>query len=179
MKPDVHVLKEGRFIRFLCRDTWEYIERKNCTGIVIILAVTAEQRILFVEQYRAPVGKRMVEYPAGLANDIPSAKKESLLTAAKRELLEETGYRAAKWEKIFFGPVSGGFSADMVTIFLAREIQKVGAGGGDHTEGITVHEILLSKAEDWLERMKKKGYLVGPTIYAGLYFITKYNKTKL
>jgi len=174
----ITILKEGQYMWFLSIDSWEYMKRKNCTGIVIILAVTDEGKLVFVEQYRAPVGKKMIEFPAGLANDIPSARKESLATAAKRELLEEAGYVAKRVKKVFYGPISGGFSSDMITVFMAEGLKKVSAGGGDATECITVHEIPLPQAEKWLDRMQKKGYLVGPTIYAGLYFVNKYNRAK-
>lgn len=167
------VLHEGQFIRVMARDGWEYVERTNCTGIVIILAMTKAREVIFIEQYRIPVDKRVIEFPAGLINDIRSNSRETFLTAAYRELWEETGYRAAKIEKLVEGPMSSGLCSDQIIICWASGLQKVSAGGGDGTESITVHEISLGRVESWLEDKKKKGCLVDPKIYMGLYFLRK------
>lgn len=63
------VVAEGRFLRFLIKQGWEYVERPNCTGIVIIVAVTDEGKLLFTEQFRLPVGRPVIEFPAGLVGD--------------------------------------------------------------------------------------------------------------
>ena len=132
-------LYEGEFIRFVKKGPWEYVERNNCSGIVIILAMTKEQRVIFVEQYRVPVDKKVIEFPAGLVDDDQLESDESLVTAAKRELLEETGYEAQEMELLLEGPVSSGSTSDMVSIFKALNIQKVGEGGGDEYESIIIH----------------------------------------
>ena len=169
------ILKQGNFMRFLRQGRWEYVERRNCTGIVIILAMTNDNKLILIEQLRIPVAKRVIEFPAGLVNDCNLKRKESLATAAQRELLEETGYRAQQMSKIMSGPTSAGSSADIVTILKADGIRKIHEGGGDHTEDITVHEVPLAEIEAWLTLKQKHGYLVDPKIYAGLYFLKKYN----
>src|SRR3989338_9769557 len=143
--------------------------------------MTADKRVVFVEQFRPPVKKRVVEFPAGLINDLKHISRETLLNGARRELLEETGYRAKRIKKLMTGPVSGGSSSDLVTVVLAADLKKVSEGGGDELEDIIVHEVVLSKVDAWLSQMKRKGKLVEPKIYAGLYFLNKYNnffKTK-
>ncbi len=172
---EAKILATGRYLNLIQRGRWEYIERNNCTGIVIIIAVTNDHKLILIEQYRIPVAKNVIEFPAGLVNDQNLKKKESLATAAKRELLEETGYRAQKMRKIISGPISSGSSADIVTIFKAENIHKRGAGGGDSSESIKVYEILLSEVEAWLMEKQRTGCLVDPKIYAGLYFLEKYN----
>ena len=169
-KAKSRVVAEGRYIRFLKKDGWEYVQRSNCTGIVIIFALTDDGKVIFTEQYRPPVGRNVIENAAGLVND--KTKKESLMTAARRELLEETGYAAKKWVKVAQGPVSSGLTSDMVHIFLARGLTKLGLGGGDHMEKITVHEVPLKKVLPWLKRKQKEGCLVDPKVYAGLYFFS-------
>ena len=177
--PKKVVLAEGKFIRFVSKGNWEYIERVNCDGAVVILALTKDRKVIFVEQFRPPVGKKVIEFPAGLMNDSPKRKtKETLISAAKRELLEETGYKAKKIIKILEGPASSGTASDMLTLVRAVDIEKVSAGGGDEGESIVVHEVKLDKAESWLRRMEKKGFLIGTRIYAGLYFLNKYNVAK-
>ena len=74
------------------------------------------------------------------------------------------------------GPVSSGCTADIVSIMRATQIRKVGKGGGDETESIRVHKVPLAKVDRWLTRKQQKGVLVDPKIYAGLYWLKKYNK---
>jgi ADP-ribose pyrophosphatase len=172
----VEIICEGKFLRFCRKGEWEYVQRNNCSGIVILVAMTRDRRVILVEQYRLPVGRKAIEFPAGLINDRGHAAKESILSAARRELLEETGYKAKKMVKLLDGPVSCGFSADMVTVVQAKDVEKVSRGGGDAFESIVVHEVPLEGIDRWLNAMKRRGYLVEPKIYTGLYFLKTYNK---
>ena len=165
------VLKKGRFFHFVRKGEWEYFERSNCTGIVIIIAMTDDKKVIFVEQFRPPSGCNVIEFPAGLVNDQNNVKKESLVTAAKREFLEEVGYKARSMKQVISGPVSAGSSSDQVVMFRALNIQKVAAGGGDDMESILVHEVPLNDVDGWLKRMQKLGKLIEPKIYTGLYFL--------
>jgi len=174
-KATKKIVHQGRFLRFVKRGSWEFVERHNCTAIVIIVAVTDDQKVVFTEQFRPPVFKNVIEFPAGLVNDSASAKEETINQAAKRELLEETGYKAKKIVELLVGPTSSGSSADLVTMVRAVGIQKVAQGGGDADEAITVHEVDLKNVDVWLDKMKRKGYLIEPKIYAGLYMLNKYN----
>jgi len=168
-----HIISEGRFIRFLIEDGWEYVERNNCSGIVVIVALTADNKVLFTEQYRLPVKARAIEFPAGLVNDGVSKAHESFKDAARRELLEETGYEAKEIKKLIRGPISSGLTSETITFLMAKKLKKVSAGGGDETESIKVHEVPLTSAEKWLKNMEKKGCVVDPKVYAGLYFLNK------
>ena len=170
-KAKQKVLHEGKFLRFVRKGDWEYVQRNNCSAIVIIVAMTEDDHVVFVEQYRPPVDKIVIEFPAGLVNDLGEKSKESNLTAAKRELLEETGYQATKMVKILEGPVSSGSNADLITMFLAKDVKKVSEGGGDDFESIIVHSVPLGNVDQWLTKMERKGYLVEPKIYTGLYFL--------
>jgi len=170
------IIYNGRFLKFIQKGEWEYIKRNNCTAIVIIVAMTRDRHVLFVEQYRPPVGKIAIEFPAGLVNDRGHRIKESMVTAAKRELLEETGYKAGRLIKLLEGPVSSGSCADLVTMYLAKNVQKISDGGGDDLESIIVHKIPIRQINRWLIKMKRKGCLVEPKIYAGLYLLNIYNK---
>src|SRR3989338_8970279 len=174
-KSKRRVVHEGNFLQFVTHGEWGFIKCKNCTAIVIIVAVTKNKEVLFVEQFRPPVGKVAIEFPAGFANDGGHSKRETIVEAAKRELLEETGYRAGRLEKILEGPVSSGCSSDLVTMYLARDVEKVAEGGGDEFESISVHKVPLKEADAWLASMKRKGRLIEPKIYAGLYHLKTYN----
>lgn len=163
------ILAEGEYLRFIRRGEWEYVKRTNCTGIVVVLALTPEKKVVLTEQYRPPVNKNVVEFPAGLVND--ETKRESLITAARRELLEEAGYKAKKMTFVARGPVSGGLTSDLIYIFCAKGLTKVGKGGGDFTESLIVHEVPFDKVIPWLRKKEKKGCLVDPKVYAGMYFL--------
>ncbi len=169
------ILKAGRYIHLLACDTWEYVRRANCSGIVIILAVTEKQHIVLVEQYRVPVGGPVIELPAGLVNDRPGKKHETLTAAAKRELWEETGYRARRMVKLTEGPAASGSSSDIIVFFKAEGLRKTGEGGGDDSEAIIVHEVPLAEVPSWLRQKRRQGLYVDPKIYTGLYFLNPYN----
>ena len=164
-------LYTGKFLALVKEGHWEYAERTNATGASIIVAVTDEQKLLLVEQYRIPVHSRTIELPAGIIGEEPGGAEEAHADAAKRELIEETGYVAAEIKALSHGPASSGLTSETVTLFLATGLRRVGAGGGVAHEQITVHEVPLSEVHDWLEAKAKAGVLVDPKIYAGLYFV--------
>lgn len=171
MKSKHTILYTGKFLRLLYYKGWEFVKRNDCTGIVVIAAMTDSRKVIFVEQYRIPLAKNVVELPAGLVGDMRASRKESMAAAAKRELLEETGYKAGKMRFIMEGPVSSGMSSQQIAFYHASSIQKVSQGGGDDTENIIVHEVPLKHAAKWLKRMECDGKLVDPKVFAGLYFL--------
>lgn len=165
------VVAAGRFVRLVREGHWEWAERTNANGVVVIAAVTAEGNVLLVEQYRIPVGARVIEMPAGLAGDIVGAEDEALAIAAARELEEETGYRPGRVEILTSGPVSAGMTSEILTFFRAWDLVRVSDGGGDESEDIVVHEVPLTEVHQWLARKRSDGVLADPKVYAGLYFI--------
>ena len=88
-------------------------------GVVGILPVLADGRILLVRQYRHPVGRFLWEIPAGLIDP-----GEDPLVSAKRELREETGYTARQWRRVISFFSSPGFTDEAVTIYQAGELLK-------------------------------------------------------
>ncbi len=169
MISEPKIITTGKHVRFMSRGTWEYVERLNITGIVGIIAITDDNQIVLVEQYRPPVNKNVIELPAGLVGDIPGEESEDLINGAKRELLEETGYRAQSVKLLVSGPTSPGLSNEIITLVLASKLEKVAAGGGDCTESIIVHLITIDSVVKWLAEMTKLGKLIDHKIYAGLY----------
>ncbi len=165
------ILHEGRYARFVRVDGWEYVERTTSTGIVLIVALTDDGRLVLLEQYRHPVGRTVIELPAGLVGDVPGEREESMEVAAKRELLEETGWAARSMTFLTEGPPSSGISAESITFFRATGLAKVGDGGGDDSESIIVHEVPLPDVERWLESQRHAGHAIDPKIYAALWFL--------
>ena len=165
------VLYEGRWLRLVRVRDWEFIENLGIRGIVVIIACTPDRHLLLVEQERIPLGGHVIELPAGLVGDHPGADGESLAEAARRELLEETGYRAESMSFLFSGPASPARSADLYTFFLAEDLRRVGEGGGDETEDIRVHAAPLARIHDWLRERAAAGLLVDPKIYIALHVL--------
>lgn len=167
--PEPEVLHSGKFLEFFNRGGWEYVQRRKAKGVVCALAVTGEKQVVLCEQFRPPVGKRVIELPAGLAGDIPYQEDEPLLSAAKRELKEETGYIAENWTRLTEGPSSAGLSTEVITFFHATGLSRISQGGGDHTEDIKVHHVDASDVVDWCHRRESEGLMVDFKIFAALY----------
>ena len=166
-------LHHSKFLALIKEGHWEYVDRVNATGAALIIAVTAEQKILLVEQYRIPVHARTIELPAGIIGDEPGNSNESHAEAARRELLEETGYAAEHIEALTTGPACSGMTSERVTLFRASGLRRAGQGGGVAHEDITVHEVPLAKIASWLEAKAITGILVDPKVYAGLFFLAQ------
>jgi ADP-ribose pyrophosphatase len=113
------------------------------TGSVVILAVDetgAVPRILLERQYRHAAQQFLWELPAGRIDD-----GEEPLTAAKRELLEETGYTASKWKRILKFYASPGFVAEAMNVYLARKLHP-GVAQPEDDEAIQVRFFPLFRA---------------------------------
>lgn len=147
---------------------WEYCERVNNTGAVMVFACTPEGNVLLVEEFRPPIGRRCLCFPAGLSGD---GGPESDAAAARRELLEETGYEAAEMTFLFHGPSSPGLTSESLSFYLATGLRRVAAGGGVDNENITVREVPLDDVDAWLAAQVEQGIALDPRIFTGLYFL--------
>jgi len=171
---DKKIVWEGSFIRTLlleyCDDKgnvrrWEAVERVNCDGIVAVIPVTKEGEVLMIRQFRPALNSYVIEFPAGL-ND----KGESLVDAARRELIEETGYTSENFEYLAEGPVSSGLSTEVLTVYLAREAKPASLQVRERhpieeTEDIEVLRTPLLSAYETIEEFRKKGDFVDLKIY--------------
>lgn len=164
------VLYEGQWLRLVKRGKWESCERTHADGMaVIVIAVTPDDEVLFVEQYRVPLGARTIEMPAGLVGDDHAS--DTLAAAARRELIEETGWEPARVEVLLVGPTSSGMSNERIAFVRARDLRKVGAGGGVDSEDIIVHAVPRHEAPAWLIRKQAEGYELDLKLWAGLWMI--------
>ena len=163
------VVYEGRYQRMVVRGTWEYSERTHAGGLAaIIIAVTPDDEVLFVEQFRVPLQARTIEMPAGLVGDITAG--ESIEASAIRELEEETGWTADHAEVLMIGPTSSGASSEKIAFVRATGLRRVGEGGDD-SEDITVHSIARDRAAAWLVEKMGQGYELDAKLWAGLWMI--------
>jgi len=117
------------------------------SGSVVILPVDEsgdEPRVLLERQYRYAAQSFLWELPAGRIDP-----GESALAGAKRELIEETGYRAKKWRRVLRFYASPGFLDETMEIFLARELTP-GQAEPEADESIECHLVPLSEAIDMI-----------------------------
>lgn len=163
-------LYRGRYLSLVERDDWEYAMRVNATGVVALVAVTDANELLLVEQFRIPLGCRVLELPAGLVGDAADPE-ESVLDAARRELLEETGYEAGQLQVLMTGPSAAGMSNEIITFVEARSLCRVAEGGGDASEDITVHVIPLHQVNDWITARAAGGTPADPKIFSALFWL--------
>lgn len=150
-------LYEGRFLRMVQKGGWEFCQRTNAKGVVGILALTEAGEIILIEQHRVPLEAVVIEIPAGLAGDIVGAEDEAWVEAAKRELLEETGFEGDDWTHVGEGTLSAGLTDETMHLFVARGLRRVHGGGGAGDENITVHLIPLVQAAAWLQEQRDLG----------------------
>jgi 8-oxo-dGDP phosphatase len=117
----------------------EVIEHPGAVGVV---ALDEDGRVLMIRQYRHPVGRLLWELPAGL-RDVAG---EPTAQAARRELLEETGYRARRWHVLADYFSSPGIITERLRVFLARDLEEVPEADRDFVpENEEAHLIL-----DWV-----------------------------
>ena len=165
-----HTLYEGQWLRLVRIGHWESCERTHAQGMaVIVIAVTPADEVLFVEQFRVPLGARTIEMPAGLVGD--DHAEDTLADAARRELIEETGWSPGRVDVLLTGPTSSGMSNERIAFVRARDLVQVGEGGGVDDENIIVHAVPRLDAPRWLMQKHAEGYELDLKLWAGLWMI--------
>jgi ADP-ribose pyrophosphatase len=146
---------------------WEAFRRLRCDGIVAVVPFTAEGETVIVKQFRPPVGKYVLEFPAGL-ND----RGEPLDEVARRELLEETGYMAPTLREIAVGPLSAGASTEVLTVYLATNVVKAATQNLDLAEEIEIITLPVEGFYDSLNSLTGKDTYTDLKVY-GLFELAK------
>ena len=101
----------------------------------------------------------------------PHSRRRGFRGEAQRELLEETGYRAGQLRELVTLASSAGLTDECVTLFMAEKLEKVGPGGGDASEEITVHEIPRASIDHWLSGATERGAVIDSRVYAALHLL--------
>jgi ADP-ribose pyrophosphatase len=152
---------QGRFITARQRGRWEYVSRSRGIRAAVILPIeegpAIEPHVILVEQYRVPLGRPCLELPAGLVGDDEGDDNEHTLAAARRELEEETGYRAEHWENLGEYYSSPGMVSESFTLLRATGLAKVGEGGGTGGENIVVHRVPLAGIGETIAEFRAQG----------------------
>jgi ADP-ribose pyrophosphatase len=151
---------------FLDRDGWEYVEHRTAPEAAMIVALTDSREIVLAEEYRPALEAPVVSLPAGLVGDEGPEDAED---AARRELAEETGHVADRFERLGRGPGSAGQSSEMITFFLARGAVRAREQAVHDRGKITVHVVPVAELRAWAREREAAGAVVDPKIWAGLY----------
>ncbi|MFD3705289.1 NUDIX domain-containing protein [Nocardia sp. NPDC058658] len=130
-------------------------------GAVAVLALDDDGNVVLIRQYRHPIGTRLLELPAGLL-DIDG---EDPLTAAKRELAEETGLAAAQWSVLVDVALSPGFTDEALRVFFATGLSSTDRPDPEHEEADLE---LVRMPLDEAVRAALAGEIVNATAVAGV-----------
>ena len=153
----IETMWAGKFIEAKRKGRWEFVGRARDIGAAVIVAVD-DGHILLVEQYRVPLGAPCLELPAGLVGDIDAG--ESIEDSAARELEEETGYRPERIEVIGRFASSPGMVSETFMLVKAHGLARVGEGGGEEGEAITVHRVRLDEIPAFIARKRAEGCMM-------------------
>ncbi|MEO7410469.1 MAG: NUDIX hydrolase [Sphingomicrobium sp.] len=144
---------EGKYLRIVTDDGWEYVERCGGMTAVVIVAMH-EGKYILVEQERVPLGRRCIELPAGLVGDEDDLGIED---TALKELEEETGFVATRIERLGDFYSSPGMVAEGYTLVRAHGISP---GGTKADEPIDVHLVAPADMATFIAGKRAEGLAV-------------------
>ncbi|HET9435803.1 MAG TPA: NUDIX hydrolase [Candidatus Limnocylindrales bacterium] len=155
------VLRRGHYLTFRI-DTIERADGSRARrevvghpGAVAILAMDPDDRVLLVRQYRSPAGRILLEVPAGTLDVDPgTGRVEDHALAARRELEEETGYRAGTWRHLTSFWTAPGFATELMHLYLATDLVPAHEDrlGPDDDERLRLDRLPFSEAVAAAER---------------------------
>lgn len=128
-------------------------------GSVAVVAVDRQQRFVFVEQYREPAQKKLLEIPAGVREE-----GESALETAQRELKEECGLHGGEWTQVAHAWTTPGFVREEMTIFIAIGLEE-GETDPDEGEDVTIVRRGVSELPQLIEEAEDLKTLAGLLLY--------------
>ena len=150
---------KGKFLHVVSRhftsslgkgSVWEYIKRPNSTQSLVIFAITKKNEVILIKNFRWPRMENVLEVPAGMQEK----NDNSPIKAARRELLEETGYVAGKMELIMRVPLLAGLMSDDTLVYLASDAHKISEQSLDPEEDIEVILVPIKELASYLEKTR-------------------------
>ncbi len=158
MSEPVEIAWQGKWITAKRQGKWEYVSRARGIRAAVIVAIDEDGHVLLVDQHRVPLGRRCLELPAGLIGD--EHESDTVAEAARRELIEETGYACTDIEELGEFWSSPGLVTESFTLVRARGLTRVGAGGGLADEDIIVHRVSLAELPGFVAAKRAEGLAV-------------------
>ena len=152
---------------------WEAFERVNCDGVIGIVPFTDNGEVILIRQFRPPINGFVIELPAGLVD-----AGEDFEQAVRRELIEETGYKAGNVQFLTEGPMSSGASAEILSVYIATGLIHVGIGQRDETEDIEVIPVQLGNIAAKLEELRQSGDHIDLKVYGMIEMAKNFLKDK-
>jgi ADP-ribose pyrophosphatase len=175
---DSRVLHAGRYLTFRV-DTVQRADGSIATrdicghpGAVAMVALDARERVLLVRQWRHAAGGALLEIPAGTLDvDESTGRIEDPDVAAERELEEETGMRAATWQKLGAFWTAPGFATELMHLYLARDLTAI----DENRRGPDEDELLHLSAVPWREAvaMAERGEIRDAKSLVGLFWLAR------
>ncbi len=169
---------DGKYLRFKRKHfkaknkkkgIWEYIERKTFSpAFVAIFALTKNKEVILERNYRIPLESYIIELPAGLCDK----KDEKEIETARRELLEETGYKAKKLIPILRGPLVPGETNEEISFYFAPDVELTARPSTEDSEEIEVLKVPLNKFVDFILN-PPKGAKINATVLSILPILEK------
>ena len=180
---DEQIVFNGKYIQVIERrfrnrvggiGHWEVVHRKTYGKIVGIVPITAKGEVVLTNNFRVPIKKWVIEFCAGLADK----RGESPTSLARRECLEETGYRVGRLKRIMEGPFNAGLLSDEIIVFLGFNAVLAQEQKLEDNETIRVVKVPVNKLREFLEN-PPRNTLVDIKLFALLPFLDsrKLNKT--
>jgi ADP-ribose pyrophosphatase len=178
------IVRQGHYLQFRV-DTIQRTDGSTAKrdivghpGAIAVLALDEDRRVLMVRQWRTAAGEALLEIPAGTL-DVHDGVTEDPFVAAKRELEEETGHRAASWRKLAEFWTAPGFATELMHLYLATGIAGASADdrlAPDEDERLELRAVPLDEAIGlaldgsvrdaksilgllWLDRLRRNGEL--------------------
>lgn len=171
------VVFDGKYIQTIIRSirardgsrvTWEMVRRKTYGRIVVVLPVTSQQEVILLKIYRVPPRAYILEACAGLMDRAGESEED----AARREMLEETGYISQKLVPLMAGPFNSGLVEDEIVYFLAPDAQKVQEPVLENAEDIELIILPLSGLFSYLQN-PPGNMKADIKLFSVLYFLEK------
>lgn len=145
----------------------EVVEHPGGVVVMPLLQTEHGTEFLMVEQWRYPLGKTLLEFPAGKLDRLPDGTKEDPFVAIQRELLEETGYKAHHWEPLNYLYTAPGFCDEKLHLYKATELEQVYEHhSGDEDEFLDVHRIAPDRAME----LARQGHITDAKTLALLFY---------
>lgn len=173
---DITEIARGRFIRLVKKGTWEYVSRVNCSGVVTALPLTEDNELVLVKQFRIPVDRETIEFPSGLIGDEDAL--EDAVSAAERELFEESGYGGGNFRFLGRSSVSPGLTDETVSYVLATGLKKQGIGGGVGNERISVITVPIEEIDSFLAENRARGITIDRKVEGGIRELERFVEQK-